>query len=86
MYANTVILVILKGKDKVLGTMSQFFRYTWDNFEHIFSCHFKSNKAMKVKFCTIVKATEIHILALNKVYKMLHFLRYLKEKESTLFF
>ena len=72
-YANTVILVILKGKDKVLGTMSHIFHYIWDNFDHIFSCHFKSNKAMKVKFCITVKAIEIHILAVNKVYKMFHF-------------
>ena len=48
--------------------------------------HFKTMKAMKVKFCITVKVIEIHILTMNKVYKKLHFLRYLKKKKNPLYF
>ena len=87
MYAETVVLMILKGKDEVLVKMSHLFRYTWDKFGHILSHHFKSIKAMEVKLCTTAKAIEIHILTINKVHKKLHFLRHLnKKKKNPLFF
>ena len=68
---KAVILIILIVK------MSHFFRYTWDKFYHVLSNHFKS---IKLKLCTAVKAIEMCILTINKVYKKLPVLRYPKEK------
>ena len=86
MYMKTVLLITLKSKYGVLVKMSHFFRYTWDKFDHVLDHHFKTIKAMKVKFCIPVKVIGIHILTINKVYKKLHFLRYLKKKKKLLYF
>ena len=83
---KTVLLITLKSKYGVLVKMSHFFRYTWDKFDHVLDHHFKTIKAMKVKFCIPVKVIEKHILTINKVYKKLHFLRYLKKKKNLLYF
>ena len=83
---KTVLLIILKSKYGVLVKMSHFFRYTWDKFDHVLDHHFKTIKAMKVKFCIPVKVIGIYILTINKVYKKLHFLRYLKKKKKLLYF
>ena len=80
MYMKTVLLITLKSKYGVLVKMSHFSRYTWDKFDHVLGHHFKTIKAMKVKFCVTVKDT------INKVYKKLHFLRYLKKKKNPLYF
>ena len=81
-----VLLITLKSKYGVLVKISQFFRYTWDKFYHVLGYHFKTIKAMKIKFCITVKVIEIHILTINKVYKKFHFLRYLKKKKNPLYF
>ena len=86
MYMKTVLLITLKSKYGVLVKMSHFFRYTWDKFDHVLDHHFKTIKAMKVKFCIPVKVIGIHILTINKVYKNLHFLRYLQKKKKTSLF
>ena len=86
MYMKTVLLITLKSKYGVLVKMSHFFRYTWDKFDHVLDHHFKTIKTMKVKFCIPVKVIGIHILTINKVYKKLHFLRYLKKKKKLLYF
>ena len=83
---KTVLFITLKSKYGVLVKMSHFFHYTWDKFDHVLDHHFKTIKAMKVKFCIPVKVIEIHILTINKVYKKLHFLRYLKKKKNLLYF
>ena len=83
---KTVLLIALKTKYGVLVKMSHFFRYTWDKFDHVLDHHFKTIKAMKVEFCIPVKVIGIHILTINKVYKKLHFLRYLKKKKKLLYF
>ena len=83
---KTVLLITLKSKYGVLEKISHFFRYTWDKFDHVLDHHFKTIKAMKVKFCIPVKVIGIHILTINKVYKRLHFLRYLKKKKKLLYF
>ena len=83
---KTVLLITLKSKYGVLVKMSHFFRYTWDKFDHVLGHQFKTVKAMKVKFCVTVKVIEIHILTINKVYKKLQFLRYLKKKKNPLYF
>ena len=83
---KTVLLITLKSKYGVLVKMSHFFRYTWDKFDHVLDHHFKTIKAMKVKFCIPVKVIGIHILTINKEYKKLHFLRYLKKKKKLLYF
>ena len=41
---------------------------------------------MKVKLCIIFKIIVIHILTINKEYKKLHFIRYLKVKKMTHYF
>ena len=88
MYMKTVLLITLKSKYGVLVKMSHFFRYTWDKFDHVLDHHFKTIKAMKVKFCIPVKVTGIHtcILTIDKVYKKLHFLKYLKKKKTLPYF
>ena len=66
--------------------MSHFFRYTWDKFDPVLDHHFKTIKSVKVKYCITVKVIEIHILTINKVYKKLHFLRYLTKKKNPFYF
>ena len=83
---KTVLLITLKSKRGVLVKMSYFFHYTWDKFDHVLDHHFKIINAMKVKFCIPVKVIEIDILTINKVFKNLHFLRYLKKKKNLLYF
>ena len=86
MYMKTVLLIILKSKYGVLVRMSHFFRYTWDKFDHVLDHHFKTIKAMKVKFCIPVKVIGIHTLDYKQSVQEAPFPKISQEKEKTSLF
>ena len=66
--------------------MSHFFHYTWDKFDHVLDHHFKTIKAMKVKFCIPVKVIGIHILTIKKSVQEAPFPKTSQEKEKSSLF
>ena len=72
-----------RGKEKILVKSLYFPLHSGQIWSYSEPLLYKSIKAMKVKLGTTFKIIVIHILTINKTYKKLHFIRYLKEKKMT---